>query len=179
MLEAIYTDPARVIAIIFCLAFPVWLYWPKIRTLMNPERDDGTSKYDGWADESCKTEHTPLSDVTRLAYDKHINPDIPDDYLNFVGFLEDGNNASHDSNDILSTIAKAVANYVDIYGVHELGEKQIRIEKSELPLSDCKNYFSDNDNDNSIRRKESVLIPITKPIWNNLHIKTDDIEKAL
>ena len=117
--------------------------------------------------------------MARTAFDKHKDPDISDYELAFVSFIEGFNENSTLANvDLLSSIAKAIAHYVDIYGTHQSGSKLIRINRDEIKLDVGNHCFKDNGN--AIYKKDSSFLPPPNQlVWGKISIKQDDIEKAL
>lgn len=125
-----------------------------------------------------QSEFTPLCEVTRKIFDlyKEKNSGYSFPFLNFhEGFNEArGDRYEENMND---HIASAIADYVDIYGIHKNGHGYITIDIKEL--KDSGNYIF-TDGGNNIYRKHVFVSPSTKDLeWRDLRIKTQDINNAI
>lgn len=116
----------------------------------------------------------PLSEVARHVYSKHKNPD--DEYdLAFVNFIE-GFDDTTGGTEALNYIAQGIASHVDIFGIHNSGKDQIRINIRELKFKDATDFFGDNGS--SIYRKTYNTTPV-QLLWKNINIRKEDVEKAV
>jgi hypothetical protein len=137
----------------------------------------------GWLEKQSRSktggaaEYIPLSEVARKAYDKHKNPD--DEYdLDFVSFIDTGDDVTG-ADDVLGNIAKAIAHYVEIFGVNKKGKDRIRINIRDLSLRDNRDYFGNDGNSLYRQIYGKNPAPPDQLIWKDICVRKSDEEKAL